>query len=104
MGISPDPESSQTKATSDSNELRYVCHHALDLKFSSQSTIPCSALTTALKAAFAKQEPDPRTRFHERFQKEADEYDRDFHKKYHDDLNTILIFVSQITGRTLSPS
>jgi len=28
------------------------------------------------------------------FNREADEYDRDFHKKYHDDLNTTLIFVS----------
>ncbi|KAF9649333.1 hypothetical protein BDM02DRAFT_3085441, partial [Thelephora ganbajun] len=35
---------------------------------------------------------DPRTRFHEQFRKEADEYDRDFLKKYHDDLNTTLIF------------
>ena len=51
-------------------------------------------VTSALKSAFTKQEPDARTRFHEQFQKEADEYDRDFHKKYHDDLNAILIFVS----------
>ena len=52
------------------------------------------AVTAALKSAFTKPEPEARTRFHEQFQKEADEYDRDFHKKYHDDLNTILIFVS----------
>ena len=50
-------------------------------------------LTTAIKAAFTKQEPEPRTRFHEQFRKEADEYDKDFQKKYHDDLNTTLIFV-----------
>jgi hypothetical protein len=50
-------------------------------------------LTAAVKAAFAKQELDPRTRFHERFRKEADDYDQDFHKKYHDDFNSTLIFV-----------
>ena len=50
-------------------------------------------LAAAIKAAFKKQEPDARTRFHEQFRKEADEYDKDFHKKYHDDLNTTLIFV-----------
>ncbi|KAF9782682.1 hypothetical protein BJ322DRAFT_1009111, partial [Thelephora terrestris] len=49
-------------------------------------------LTAAVKAAFKKQEPDPRTHFHEQFRKEADEYDQDFHKKYHDDLNSTLIF------------
>lgn len=51
-------------------------------------------MTAALKATLGKQEQEPRTRFHEQFLKEADEYDRDFHKKYHDDLNTALIFVS----------
>lgn len=50
-------------------------------------------MATAIKAAFTPQEPNPKTRFHEQFRKEADEYDKDFHKKYHDDLNTILIFV-----------
>ena len=50
-------------------------------------------LTSAVKAAFTKQEPDPRTRFHEQFRKEADEYDQDFHRKYHDDFNSTLIFV-----------
>ena len=50
-------------------------------------------LTAAIKAAFSKQEQDARTRFHEQFKKEADEYDKDFHKNYHDDLNSTLIFV-----------
>jgi hypothetical protein len=40
-------------------------------------------------------EVDPRRHFYKVFNREADEYDRDFHKKYHDDLNTTLIFVSQ---------
>ena len=53
------------------------------------------ALAAALKSSLAKQEPDPRTRFHEQFRKEVDEYDRDFHKKSHDDLNATLIFVSR---------
>jgi hypothetical protein len=35
----------------------------------------------------------PRAEFYEKFQREADEYDRDFLKKYHDDLNSSLIFV-----------
>jgi len=39
-------------------------------------------------------EVDPRRHFYNAFNREADEYDRDFHKKYHDDLNTTLIFVS----------
>jgi len=39
-------------------------------------------------------EVDPRRHFYKMFNREADEYDRDFHKKYHDDLNTTLIFVS----------
>ena len=39
---------------------------------------------------------DSRRHFYKVFNQEADEYDRDFHKKYHDDLNTTLIFVSSI--------
>ena len=53
----------------------------------------CDDLTAAIKAAFAKQEFGPQTRFHEQFRKVADEYDRDFHQKYCDDLNTTMIFV-----------
>ena len=39
-------------------------------------------------------EVDPRRQFYKIFNQEADEYDRPFHEKYHDDLNTTLIFVS----------
>ena len=39
---------------------------------------------------------DSRRHFYNTFNREADEYDRDFHKKYHDDLNTTLIFVSNL--------
>jgi len=35
-----------------------------------------------------------RAEFYEKFQREADEYDRDSTKKYDEDLNTTLIFVS----------
>jgi len=35
-----------------------------------------------------------RTRFYKNYQREAEEYDREFMKKYDDDLNTTLIFVS----------
>ena len=34
-----------------------------------------------------------RGEFYDKFQREADEYDRDFMKKYDEDLNTTLIFV-----------
>ena len=36
----------------------------------------------------------PRNDFYDKFKREADEYDRDFIKKYDEDLNTTLIFVS----------
>ena len=36
---------------------------------------------------------DLRTKFYERYRKEADEYDKEFMKKYEDDLDTTLIFV-----------
>ena len=39
-------------------------------------------------------EGDHRTRFYEHYHKEAEEYDREFMKKYDEDLNTTLIFVS----------
>jgi len=41
---------------------------------------------------------DHRARFFEDYRKEADEYDRDFMKKYDEDLNTTLIFVSFVQG------
>jgi hypothetical protein len=41
-------------------------------------------------------EIDPHQHFYKMFNREADEYDKDFHHKYHDDLNTILIFVGRI--------
>ena len=47
-----------------------------------------------LLASIKPTETDPRRGFYNAFNREADEYDRDFHKKYHDDLNTSLIFVS----------
>ena len=37
---------------------------------------------------------DRRSRFYEHYRKEAEEYDREFMKKYDEDLNTTLIFVS----------
>ena len=37
---------------------------------------------------------NPRAEFYDRFQCEADEYDRDFKNKYDEDLNTTLVFVS----------
>jgi len=37
---------------------------------------------------------DPRTEFYKVYRKEAEEYDKEFMKKYDEDLNTTLIFVS----------
>ena len=36
---------------------------------------------------------DLRAKFYEHYRKEAEEYDKDFMKKYDEDLNTTLIFV-----------
>lgn len=47
---------------------------------------------------------DHRSRFYERYRKEAEEYDEEFMKKYDEDLNTTLIFVSFVwsfVGRVL---
>ena len=55
-----------------------------------------------LAAANKPTEEDPRRHFYKMFNREADEYDKDFHKKYHDDLNTILIFVSRARLRELT--
>ena len=37
---------------------------------------------------------DIRSRFYERYRKVAEEYDKEFNKRYDEDLNTTLIFVS----------
>ena len=44
----------------------------------------------------------PLHEFYNKFQREADEYDRDFLKKYGSDLDTTLIFVSAFLPSTLS--
>ena len=57
-----------------------------------------NALRLVLEQLLASNKPaevDPRRHFYDTFNREADEYDRDFHKKSHDDLNTTLIFVSR---------
>jgi len=41
---------------------------------------------------------DPRARFFDDYHTEAEEYDREFMKKYDEDLNTTLIFVSLFRG------
>lgn len=59
-----------------------------------------NALRLSLEKFLASIKPtevDPRREFYNAFNREADEYDRDFHKKYHDDLNTSLIFVSNLS-------
>ena len=40
---------------------------------------------------------DLRSRFYEHYRKEAGEYDREFHKRYEDYLDSTLIFVSFVS-------
>ena len=54
------------------------------------------SLHSALKEFFEPlRSNDPRTDFFAVYRKEADEFDRDYAKKYDEDLNTSLIFVSE---------
>ena len=39
---------------------------------------------------------DPRSRFYEDYRNVAEEYDKEFMKRYDEDLNTTLIFVSRV--------
>ena len=53
-------------------------------------------LRKALKSVVGDTGPGagPRARFHNKFQREIEEHDQDLEKKYNEDLNTSLIFVS----------
>jgi len=54
------------------------------------------SLHSALKEFFEPlRSNDPRADFFAVYRKEADEFDRDYGKKYDEDLNTSLIFVSE---------
>ena len=55
-----------------------------------------AALHNALKSVLGGAGPgaNPRMEFYNKFQREMEEHDRDFEKKYDEDLNTTLIFVS----------
>ena len=44
---------------------------------------------------------DHRTKFYELYRREADEYDREFIKRYDEDLNTTLIFVRVLCSSCL---
>jgi len=55
------------------------------------------ALRGALKSVLEKDSGrDPRTGFYNKFKEEVAEHDDDFYKKYDEDLNTTLIFVSSL--------
>ena len=45
----------------------------------------------------------PRVEFYDKFQREANEYERDFMMKYVEDLSTTLIFVSVVSACTIVP-
>ena len=69
------------------------------IKCASRLDDTLNKLCIAVEQLLASNKPsemDPRRNFYKIFNQEADEYDKDFHKKYHDDLNTTLIFVSSI--------
>ena len=40
-----------------------------------------------------------RAKFYERYRKEAEEYDKEFMKKYEEDLDTTLIFVCRLQSQ-----
>ena len=62
------------------------------------------SLHSALKEFFEPlRSNDPRADFFAVYRKESDEFDRDYARKYDEDLNTSLIFVSE-SIRTCSPS
>jgi len=46
------------------------------------------------KEQLSSAQVDPRATFYDMYRREAEEYDREFIKKYDEDLNTTLIFVS----------
>lgn len=45
------------------------------------------------------QQIDHRALFYEKYRKEGEDFDKGFMKKYDEDLNTTLIFVSRLSGR-----
>ena len=62
------------------------------------SFVPCIAQAPLKPSCSQKRDSrsnqdDLRTQFYERYRKEADDYDKEFMKKYDEDLNTTLIFV-----------
>ena len=46
------------------------------------------------------QQIDHRALFYEKYRKEAEDFDKGFMKKYDEDLNTTLIFVSRLSDAT----
>ena len=59
----------------------------------------CVLEPSLLKPSYSQKQKQPptqedyRTKFYELYRREAEEYDREFIKKYDEDLNTTLIFV-----------
>lgn len=56
-----------------------------------------TTLPSQIQGALAAQ-GDHETRFFDNYRKVAEEYDKDFFKKYGEDLDTTLIFVGSTTG------
>jgi len=64
----------------------------LSLGFSRNVSKPLCSQEKELTSA----QEDPRAKFYDMYRTEAEEYDREFIKKYDEDLNTTLIFVSLV--------
>ena len=56
-------------------------------------TIALQKFFTAKQADSEKKASNPRTEFYAKYKQEAEHADKDFQKKYEEDLNTTLIFV-----------
>ena len=71
-------------------------------KFSSSSNQNVAKAAYSQKPAdLSSAQEDPRSEFYGHYRKEAEEYDKEFMKKYEEDLDTTLIFVSSV--RSLGP-
>ena len=96
----PPPEELESETCRQATSLSHNC--SLPSESPTPPAVPrlddtLNTLRIAVEQLLTSNKPaevDPRRHFYKVFNQEADEYDRDFHKKYHDDLNTTLIFVS----------
>ena len=76
------------------------CVYLMSPTTAEQGLNPAYSLHSALKEFFEPLRTDnPRADFFAVYRKESDVFDREYAKKYDEDLNTSLIFVSSLTMR-----